>query len=295
MFKRFINDIYWKRIFLGILLLTLKLFSSNEYLDYAILTLLCIDSLSYLISHFKDSNVDRQREYVKVFLIFREIVSIFALIFLEIGVSVLFKVFWPNQSKMLEILAMFYRYVIAYRFLLSLMSIIIGIRISKMLLIVFAIVPLVIFIGAFDVRWWAAVTGVVGIWNYINSKAFILYLRKGKSAERIPNKLEYQWQKNNFFVNLGTIIFYISLAISSIFERNNMSIVARANPRVYSLLGLLVFLALAYLFLFIYFIVEYKGASESKFEKYILWLGRKFKLNKLKNIIDLYRIAINQK
>ncbi|HFI0424418.1 TPA: hypothetical protein ACGOWZ_000994 [Streptococcus suis] len=295
MFKRFINDIYWKRICLGMLLLALKLFSSNEYHDYAILTLLCIDSLSYLISHFKDSNVDRQRDYVKVVLIFREVATIFALLFIEIGVSVLLKVFWPNQSKMIEILSMLYRYVIVYRFLLSFMSIIIGIRIFKMLLIVFAIVPLVIFIGAFDVRWWAAVTGVVGIWNYINSKDFILYLRKGKSAEKIPEKLEYQWQKNKFFVNLGTIIFYISLAISSIFEKNNMSIVDRANPRVYSLLGLLVFLALSYLFLFIYFIVEYKGVSGSKFEKSVLWLGKKFKLNKLRNIIDLYKISISQK
>ncbi|HEL1550853.1 hypothetical protein [Streptococcus suis] len=296
MLKNFFNDIFIKRFILGVVLIVCLLSNPNKIIDYILLSLLSIDSISYLWSHFKTSNLDRKKNYVKLVLIAREIISIIAFSVTVTGIIRLLVHIFPNYTETLDLASFLSLYIVTFRFLLSFMAIVVGIRLSKLLIIVIVLLPVVVFIGAFDVRWWAAITGLVGIWNYINSKDFIIYLRKGKTINNIPRKLEYVWQRNKFFVNLGTIVFYISLAISSLFEKDYKSLnfnilLERANIRIYSMMVLSIILALVYLFSFIYFIILYSGPAKNSFEKSILWIGKKLKLYDLRNFIDLYRIT----
>ncbi len=59
-----------------------------------------------------------------------------------------------------------------------------------MLLFVTIYVSLFI-IGIFDIKWWALASPLV-LWNYINSREFLIFLNKGDTKINIPAKLEYK-------------------------------------------------------------------------------------------------------
>lgn len=286
MLKRIFDDIFIKHILIMISLEMIAFLWKDKIVVNTLHFLLCIVSFSYIKNCFQTNQLDRNNDYVEIILIIREIIQIFAFIFVQIGISKILSCFIPTETiKLLEVI---YRYFIIYKFLLSIIAIMVGVKLLKFLgILLFIIVPIIAFIGAFDVKWWAAVTGLLVLWNYINSKDFLVFLRNGKDIKNVPLKLEYLWQRNKLFANMGTVVFYISLVISSFFEKECMTFIERAIPRIYSLTGITVFLSVVYLFLLIYFAFPYRNHPNSKFGKFILWIGKKLKLEELTNLINL--------
>lgn len=298
--KKFINDIFIIEILIAMVLVFVVRWSQDIRLglDRVFLALLGTISIIYHWKCFKNRNIDLSLSYNKFVLITREIISAFATILLYIAIVKLWPDFLPNIPKKIADLDKIWLpvlYLITFKLQFSLLAIAVGIKLSTMLLSFLLFVPVLIIIGGFDIRYWAAVTGLLGIWNYLNSKDFILYIRKGKSISSIPSGLEFKWQRNKLFATLGTVIFYCSLVVSSFFEHEKMSWMDRINPRLYSILGLTVFLALSYSFVLIYYLTLNSRFEKNFFMKLILWCGEKLRLNKLERTIDLYKLAKNKK
>lgn len=89
----------------------------------------------------------------------------------------------------------------------------------KILLILFSLACFIIFfMGTFSIKQWALVSGILVLWNYMNSKNFLTLIRKGKKLDKIPAKIEYIWQRNNFLSYIFVIMLYITFLISSTVE-----------------------------------------------------------------------------
>lgn len=298
MLKRIFDDIFIKLILIMISLVMITFLWKGTVVAKKSLFLLFIISCLYIKKCFQANQLDRNNDYVRIILIVREIIQFFGYffiyIFIKIEISKILCFFIPAET--VELLEVFYQYVIIYKFFLSSIAIILGVKLFKFIgVLLFIIIPIIAFIGAFDVKWWAAVTGLLALWNYINSKDFLVFLRNGKNIKNAPLKLEYVWQRNKLFANMGTVIFYISLVISSFFEKECMTFIERAVPRIYSLTGITVFLSFVYLFLLIYFAFSYRNYPNGRFGKFILWIGKKLKLEQLTNLINLYKIAMKKK
>lgn len=295
MFKRFLDDIFIKIILIMIFLVMIAFLWKGTIVANISLFLLVIVSCLYIIKiYFQTNQLDRNNDFVKIILIVREIIQFFAYIFIQIGISKILYFFIPTET--IELLEVICRYFIIYKLLFSFIAIMLGVKLFKCIgVFLFVIIPIIAFIGAFDVKWWAAVTGLLVLWNYINSKDFLVFLRNGKNIKNPPFKLEYVWQRNKLFANMGTVIFYISLVISSFFEKESMTFIDRAVPRIYSLAGITVVLSVVYLFLLLYFAFSYGNYPSSNFGKIILWIGKKLKLGQLTNLINLYKRAMKIK
>ena len=294
MFKRFFDDIFIKLILIMVFLVMIAFLGKGSIVANISLFLLVIVSCLYIKICFQTNQLDRNNDYVKIILIVREIIQFFAYIFIQIGISKILYFLIPTETiKLLEVI---YQYFIIYKFSLSFIAIMLGVKLFKFIVVLlFVIIPVIAFIGAFDVKWWAAVTGLLVLWNYINSKDFLVFLRNGKNIKDPPLKLEYVWQRNKLFANMGTVIFYISLVISSFFEKECMTFIERAVPRIYSLTGITGFLSFVYLFLLIYFAFSYRNYPNGNIGKFILWIGKKLKLEQLTDLINLYKIAMKKK
>ncbi|QGU80057.1 hypothetical protein BSR19_02470 [Streptococcus salivarius] len=294
MFKRFLDDIFIKLILIMIFLVMIAFLGKGTIVANISLFLLVIVSCLYIRSCFQTNQLDRNNNYVKIILIIREFIQLFPYIFIQIGISQILSFLITTET--IKLLGIMYQNIIIYKLLLSVMAIVLGLNFLKFIkfitIFLFLIYFLVVFIGAFDVKWWAAVTGLLALWHYINSKDFIRFLRNGKDITRIPTKLEYIWQRNRLFATIATIIFYISLIISSFFEKECMTFYERSVPRIYSLTGLIVFLSIIYLFLRVYFAFSKDNSSNSKFGRFILWIGMKSRLDRLINIINFYKISM---
>lgn len=89
----------------------------------------------------------------------------------------------------------------------------------KILLILFSLACFIIFfMGTFSIKQWALVSGILVLWNYMNSKDFLTLIRKGKKLDKIPAKIEYIWQRNNFLSYIFVIMLYITFLISPTVE-----------------------------------------------------------------------------
>ncbi|EHJ51900.1 Uncharacterised protein [Streptococcus macacae NCTC 11558] len=89
-----------------------------------------------------------------------------------------------------------------------------------LMMILFSIATLVVlFMGTFSIKQWALISGILMLWNYINSEEFIIFLRNGKmKGVKIPSSLRYSWQFNKFLGYILTLLFYISLIIAPLIE-----------------------------------------------------------------------------
>jgi hypothetical protein len=168
-----------------------------------------------------------------------------------------------------------------------------GMKLFKFLgIFLFIIAPLTAFIGAFDVKWWAAVSGLLVLWNYINSKDFLVFLRNGKDIKNVPLKLEYIWQRNKLFANIGTMLFYFSLIISSYFEKQNPrsfeEYLNNGATRVYSMLSLVVLLMVLFGLIFGYYCLLNREQKGRRIAKILLNVGKKIGLNKFNDTLKLY-------
>ena len=152
--------------------------------------------------------------------------------------------------------------------------------------------PILLLLGAFDIKWWALVTGFITLWNFINSEDFLTYLRGGKKLENIPKELKYKWSINKFVIYVFTFLFYFSLIISSFFEKKSPcsfgDYLSNGATRVYSMLFLVVSMIILFGILFGYYYLLNQEKEEGRVAKFLLNTGKKIGLDKFNSTIQLY-------
>ena len=97
----------------------------------------------------------------------------------------------------------------------------IGIKLRTLLLLMLVLLPILLLLGVFDIKWWALVTGFITLWNFINSEDFLTYLRGGEALKDVPKELKYRWSINKLVIYIFTFLFYFSLIVSSFFEKQD--------------------------------------------------------------------------
>ena len=183
-------------------------------------------------------------------------------------------------------------FVLSYSLIFSLLAIMMGLKTRTLIFIFIIIIPLILLLGVFDIKWWALITGLLSFWNYINSSKFLIFLRKGQEPKEIPKELKYKWESNKFRGYVVTIMFYASLVFSSFFEIKSpntfFDYLSNGQKRVYSLIGVLVFTFMLLVILGSYYYILNKVNEKSRFEQLLLKIGRKIGLNSFNSTIKIY-------
>lgn len=182
--------------------------------------------------------------------------------------------------------------ILWYSLIFSLLAIMIGIKLRTLLVLMIVFLPILLLLGAFDIKWWALVTGFITLWNFINSEDFLTYLRGGKKLENIPKELKYKWSINKFVIYVFTFLFYFSLIISSFFEKKSPcsfgDYLSNGATRVYSMLFLVVSMIILFGILFGYYYLLNQKKEEGRVAKFLLNTGKKIGLDKFNSTIQLY-------
>lgn len=109
--------------------------------------------------------------------------------------------------------------VIFFYSLIELTRVLLNINLVSIVLL-FSITSLaILFMGIFSIEQWALISGILMLWNYINSEEFIIFLRSGKmKGVKIPSSLKSSWQFNKFLGYIFTLLLYISLITAPFIE-----------------------------------------------------------------------------
>ena len=199
---------------------------------------------------------DKRINYLPKSSIYKQYVSFFREIFFSISLimfCLLLLSLFSNNKPNREIISItttlgLLRLMISITMILTELSFI-----SLMLLFVTIYLSLFI-IGIFDIKWWALATSLLVLWNYINSREFLIFLNKGDTKINIPAKLEYIWQVNRIISYIVTFIIYFSLLFSSVLiEKSNSTFFERGTMRFYTFFGTTVVIILLYVFFRFYF------------------------------------------
>ena len=244
------------------------------------------------ISYFALSNyykLDRKNDGNKPALAIRAIVSRFLWIIILAWIQILLSSFNINlDEQFTEICSL----LLACSLIVSLLAIIIGIKLRTLLVLMLVLLPILLLLGAFDIKWWALVTGFITLWNFINSEDFLTYLRGGKNLENVPKELKYKWSVNKFTAYIVTFLVYASLVLSSLFEIQNPSsfedYLSNGTTRVYSMLFLVVSMIILFGILFGYYYLLNHKKEEGRVAKFLLNIGKRMGLNKFNSTIKLY-------
>lgn len=236
--------------------------------------------IRYLYLCYKDRNLDRKANKNKFILSLREFFKI--IVYTCMGQIVYsygqnLNIFW------LEYVGLFFKSVVLKN-VLSMEAILLDVQMGKLVKVLVIGSFSIILLGGFDMSWWVLITGTIALFNYINSKDFIIFLRIGKSIDKVPETLENIWQRNKFIVYFSAVILYLSLLIASFKEKNmDMSILDKAQHRLTILsIVLLIFM------LIILFVLVLLKTSKNKF---LLPIKYFLKIEKLEQYILLNRIA----
>lgn len=167
-----------------------------------------------------------------------------------------------------------------------------GIKLRTLLVLMIVLLPILLLLGAFDIKWWALVTGFISLWNFINSEDFLTYLRVGKSLKDVPRELKYKWSINKLVIYIFTFLFYFSLIISSFFEKQDPrsfeEYLNNGATRVYSMLSLVVLLMVLFGLIFGYYYLLNREQKGGRIAKILLNVGKKIGLDKFNSTIKLY-------
>lgn len=244
------------------------------------------------ISYFALSNyykLDRKNDEDKLALAIRSIVFRFLWIVLLVWIQILLSSFNINLDEQFQEI---YFLLLAYSLIFSLLAIMIGIKVRTLLVLMIVFLPILLLLGAFDIKWWALVTGFISLWNFINSEDFLMYLRGGKKIENVPKELKYKWSINKFVIYIFTFLFYFSLIISSFFEKKSPcsfeDYLSNGATRVYSMLFLVVSAIILFSILFGYYYLLNHNKEEGRVAKFLLNIGKRMGLNKFNSTIKLY-------
>ena len=290
-FTELLKNIFWRHIllFAGIIFIIYSIPEANYFIiKYLLLLVMVMLSISYfaLSNYYK---LDRKKDGDKPALVIRAIVSIFLWIVILAWIQILLSSFNINlDEQFMEICSL----LLAFLLIVSLLAIIIGIKFRTLLVLMMVLLPILLLLGAFDIKWWALVTGFITLWNFINSEDFLTYLRGGKKLENVPKELKYKWSINKFVIYILTFLFYFSLIISSFFEKKNPcyfeDYLSNGATRVYSMLFLVVSMIILFGILFGYYYLLNQKTEEGGVAKFLLNIGKKIGLDKFNSTIKLY-------
>ena len=290
-FLKLFSNIFGRHLlsFAILIFIFTRLQDANFFIiKYLLLLVMVILSISYfaLSNYYK---LDRKNDGNKPALAIRAIVSRFLWIIILAWIQILLSSFNINlDEQFTEICSL----LLACSFIVSLLAIIIGIKLRTLLVLMLVLLPILLLLGAFDIKWWALVTGFITLWNFINSEDFLTYLRGGKNLENVPKELKYKWSVNKFTAYIVTFLVYASLVLSSLFEIQNPSsfedYLSNGTTRVYSMLFLVVSMIILFGILFGYYYLLNQKTEEGRVAKFLLNIGKKIGLDKFNSTIKLY-------
>lgn len=290
-FLKLFSNIFGRHLlsFAILIFIFTRLQDANFFIiKYLLLLVMVILSISYfaLSNYYK---LDRKNDGNKPALAIRAIVSRFLWIIILAWIQILLSSFNINlDEQFTEICSL----LLACSLIVSLLAIIIGIKLRTLLVLMLVLLPILLLLGAFDIKWWALVTGFITLWNFINSEDFLTYLRGGKNLENVPKELKYKWSVNKFTAYIVTFLVYASLVLSSLFEIQNPSsfedYLSNGTTRVYSMLFLVVSMIILFGILFGYYYLLNHKKEEGRVAKFLLNIGKRMGLNKFNSTIKLY-------
>ena len=270
------------------LIKSIKLFSLNIY-SWVFVIILLFYLVCYRPRDKRINDLAKSSIYKQYVSFFREIFFSISLIMFS---SILLSLFFDTKTSR-EIISIIttlglLRLMISITMILTELSFI-----SLMLLFVTIYVSLFI-IGIFDIKWWALATSLLVLWNYINSREFLIFLNKGDTKIDIPAKLEYRWQVNKIISYIVTFIIYFSLLLSSVLiEKSNSTFFERGTMRFYTFFGTAVVIILLYVFSKFYF-SRNNSLSHNFIGKLFIKIGDFLCLYKLDNFVDLYNETLTK-
>lgn len=270
-FTELLKNIFWCHIlsFAGIIFIIYSIREDNyPIIKYLLLLFMVMLSISYftLSNYYK---LDRKNDRNKPALAIRAIVYRFLWIVILAWIQMLlssFNISLDDQFR--EICSL----LLVYSLIFSLLAIMIGIKLRTLLVLMIVLLPILLLLGAFDIKWWALVTGFITLWEFINSEDFLTYLRMGNELQSIPKELKYKWSVNKFTAYIVTFLVYASLVISSLFEKQNPSsfedYLSNGATRVYSMLFLVVSMIILFGILFSYYYLLNQKKEEGLVAKF---------------------------
>ncbi|UOC11620.1 hypothetical protein [Streptococcus equinus] len=191
-----------------------------------------ISSLWYLCKFSNNRNYNsNSKDYIKLVSLIREINYTLSLVIIWIGIEILAKFLIDIPELLTSIIVL----LILIRFYISILGILLGLRKLVLLLIIPLMVIVIYIIGLFDISFWALVSSLLVIWNFVNSEEILVLLSKGKEINHIPKSWRYVWKRNKIASYVITTYVYLALIISKYFESEGMSVLDRANIRVNTL------------------------------------------------------------
>lgn len=266
------TDIVRSKVILGVNLYAITLFTI---------------SVAYLIRYRpRDKKIDSlsdDKEYKRWIKFFREIIWSVLLILISLMVLSLF-IKDKNYFYTLYI-------ILLIRFFTSIMMILTDWKLVQLILIGIVAALVSRIIGVFNIKWWAFISGSLLLWNYINSKDFLILLNKGLIVENIPPSLELRWQKNRLMAYVVTVITYLTFIISSFFEKKDMEISEKAIIRI------VVFGITLFILVIIYILIQYvfdrrKSKKRNFLDNVLNWLGIRKYIDKISDYVDLHKKVI---
>lgn len=297
----FLNDIAIKPLLSFIILViivmidkttlvkSIKLLSLNIYAWIFVIIL-----LFYLVRYRPR---DKKINYLPKSSIYKQYVSFFREIFFSISL-IMFCLFllslFSNNKPNKEIISIITTLGLL-RLIISTMMILTELSFISLTLLFVTIYVSLFIVGIFDIKWWALATSILVLWNYMNSREFLIFLNKGDTKIDIPAKLEYRWQVNKIISYVATFILYLSLIFSSVLiEKSNSTFFERGTMRFYTFFGIIVVIILIYAFSRFYF-SRNNSLSHNFIGKLFIKIGDFLCLSKLDNFVDLYNDALNKR
>lgn len=214
------------------------------------LIIFLISSIRYVIKFRPRSITDVKGtvEYKKIVSLLREVEYSISLIIIYSITVRLISLFFINPSY-LELLRSIAVLIFSIRLAFSTIAILLGVSKIVVLFLLLIMIPVTYMIGLFNIKWWAVISGLLMIWNFINSKDFLSFQLRGYEIKKVPESLNFKWHKNRLAGYCITTVIYIVLIISNFFEKEGMSIIDRANVRLYTIIGgILILLVLVIIF-----------------------------------------------
>ena len=287
-----LHNIFGWRILLaaGIFLLIINpsQITNNSIIENILYLIMTVIAISYFRSSY-NHKLDRRNDNHKLALTIRSIVHRFFLVVILKWVTILLSSLGIELNKNLIDL---FSLILPYSLIFSVFAILIGVKLITFLFVMVGFFPILLLIGAFDIKWWALVTGFITLWNFINSEDFITYLRGGKELKDVPKELKYKWLINKFVIYIFTFLFYFSLIIASFFEKPTPCFfedyISNGAIRVYSMLFLMAFLVILFSILFGYYHLLNKKEIKGRIAKCILSIGEQVGLDKFNNTLKPY-------
>ena len=267
---------------------SIKLLSLNIYA-----WIFAIILLFYLV-HYRPR--DKRINYLPKSSIYKQYVSFFREIFFSISL-IMFCLFllslFSNNKPNKEIISIITTLGLL-RLMISTMMILTELSFISLTLLSVTIYVSLFIVGIFDIKWWALATSILVLWNYMNSREFLIFLNKGDTKINIPAKLEYIWQENRIISDLVTFIIYFSLLFSSVLiEKSNSTFFERGTMRFYTFFGTTVVIILLYVFFRFYF-SRNNSLSHNLIGKLFIKIGDFICLYKLDKFVDLYNETLNK-